>query len=270
MLKRLFPSSRYLILFLLVLAIGCKEGDPDEVDPVTPEPEAKKLVIEFSMANGDEVVLLDQSFTDENGQWILPTEFKLYLSNLELVSVDFDYRRLSDIELIDFEPIDPNINNPQWGSTLVYEVESGSYNFLEFAIGVDPDLNGTDPATYENEHPLSIFSNMYWSWASMYRFLILEGRGSSTGVIDDAEKLVYHIGTDPLYEALVSVPADVNMDTEENDTIHVVVDLAKLFDSNDGIDISQDQNTHTVESQEEYDMAVRFMDRFAQCFTGRQ
>lgn len=63
------------------------------------------------------------------------------------------------------------------------EVELGSFQVTEveaihFTIGVDPEHNHLDPASFPSSHPLGPKSpSMHWGWTAGYRFLALEGNG---------------------------------------------------------------------------------------------
>lgn len=65
------------------------------------------------------------------------------------------------------------------------QINLGSYDInqvegMNMHIGVDPDHNHLDPASYSADHPLAPkFPSMHWGWAAGYRFLALEGFGSS-------------------------------------------------------------------------------------------
>lgn len=66
------------------------------------------------------------------------------------------------------------------------EVDLGSHDItnvegINFYIGVDPDFNHLDPASYPNGHPLApSFPSMHWGWAAGYRFVAIEGKGGSS------------------------------------------------------------------------------------------
>ncbi len=268
MLPMPFHNAKFYATALLVLfAVACKKDDPGEDDPGI-EPEPKKVVISFDMMLGGEPVNLDQSMVDKNGQWILPTQLKFYVSDLTL-SNNSEQKVLSEIELVDFEPFNAQINNPQWENELAFELESGTFNELKFSLGVRPDLNNSEPTDYENDHPLSVYTNMYWAWATMYRFVILEARGNQEGKSDAAETLVYHIGTNDLYRPGQRFDVDVDMNGEGNDTVHVEIDLEALFDPAKGVDFSTNSNTHTVDTEDDYGHAVSFMDRFVEVMSIR-
>ena len=63
------------------------------------------------------------------------------------------------------------------------EVELGSFpvtqvEAIHFTIGVDPEHNHLDPASFPSSHPLGPKSpSMHWGWTAGYRFLALEGYG---------------------------------------------------------------------------------------------
>ncbi len=65
----------------------------------------------------------------------------------------------------------------------VTEVDLGSFPVTEveaihFTIGVNPEHNHLDPASFDPSHPLAPKSpSMHWGWAAGYRFLALEGNG---------------------------------------------------------------------------------------------
>jgi len=55
-----------------------------------------------------------------------------------------------------------------------------SVEMVKLHVGVDPDYNHLDPASYPALHPLAPKNpSMHWGWASGYRFAALEGDGGS-------------------------------------------------------------------------------------------
>lgn len=48
---------------------------------------------------------------------------------------------------------------------------------VSFYVGVSPDVNHLDPASWPNTHPLAPkFPSMHWGWAAGYRFVAMEGK----------------------------------------------------------------------------------------------
>ena len=66
------------------------------------------------------------------------------------------------------------------------QVVLGDYNIeniesFNFYLGVDPDVNHLDPASYASGHPLAPqFPSMHWGWAAGYRFIAYEGKAGSS------------------------------------------------------------------------------------------
>lgn len=66
------------------------------------------------------------------------------------------------------------------------QIDLGNHNIdavekVGFSIGVDPDHNHLDPASFPSTHPLAPqFPSMHWGWSAGYRFIAFEGNGGST------------------------------------------------------------------------------------------
>ncbi len=55
---------------------------------------------------------------------------------------------------------------------------------LKFSVGIDPDNNHADPASWPAGHPLAPqVPSMHWGWSAGYRFIALEGGAGINGVI---------------------------------------------------------------------------------------
>lgn len=55
---------------------------------------------------------------------------------------------------------------------------------LKFYVGIDPNNNHADPATWPADHPLSPqVPSMHWGWSAGYRFIALEGGSGINGII---------------------------------------------------------------------------------------
>lgn len=55
---------------------------------------------------------------------------------------------------------------------------------LKFSVGIDPENNHADPASWPNGHPLAPqVPSMHWGWSAGYRFIALEGGAGINGVV---------------------------------------------------------------------------------------
>ena len=101
------------------------------------------------------------------------TRLEYYLSEF-IISYDGGQElKVEDVwALVDAFNGDVNIN---LGELNVNNIEG-----ITFSVGVDPDHNHLDPASWPNGHPLAPhFPSMHWGWAAGYRFIALEGYAGS-------------------------------------------------------------------------------------------
>lgn len=161
-----------------------------------------------------------QVYLNAAQQRVLVQLVKFYLARLELVAGG-EGRELFDVDLF-------NITNGPETRTL--DAAAGEYQGLRFGLGLPPDLNHTDPTTVPVEDPLGNNSGMYWTWATMYRFMLFEGRfdndPQATGLLPFQFSL--HTGLDTLYRTC-DLPID--LEVLPNDTVDLLleVDIARFF-----------------------------------------
>lgn len=145
------------------------------------------------------------------------------------------------------------LSNLTLGNTLAEEVlfinatDSSSLNYtislprkvsvLSLGLGVDSIQNSMDPTTFPTSHPLSSANAMYWSWASKYRFVKVDGRVNPTGSIGvDDDFLVWHTGTNGLYRTAI-----FEQEIRPGDHVILKIDLNVLLAS---LSLKDDLFTH--------------------------
>ena len=92
------------------------------------------------------------------------------------------------------------------------------------------ELNEADPSTYAEEgNPLNITENTYWGWASMYRFIMSEGRydGDLDGTYEGT--FAYHTGREASYRTY-SVSHDLEVNKKGSNTLAFTINLYELID----------------------------------------
>ena len=259
------------ILFLLTLGVytaisfsscrkeGCTDPAANNYDEeaklddnsCTYDPTTGELTVAFQLKNGSTALSMGDSYTDTDGNTVKVERCKFFVNNVSLIASDNSLVPVTDIELIDFE---------EGETSFSMNVEPGTYTGLSFYVGVDSALNATDPATYESSHPLSTFNDMYWTWATMYRFVIYEGKADPAGGSNFTENFVYHTGTNALYSDEVQVTQAINLAAGGSATQNITINANKVFHgTTDVIDVTTDNNTHTMDDMP---LAVRFMDNF--------
>ena len=171
---------------------------------------------------------------NHDGQTYSFDRFDFYVSNIALIDANGTEALLSEVELYDLGCTKPIVN----------QIPAGTYTSIKIGLGLSENLNASDPTLFEPGHPLSyVNSDHYWSWATRYIFLMVEGKISAT---DNSEGIfLYHLGKDDLYEEVV---LERNITVTENETtdIDVMIDVDKLFYNEDtSIDMINDNVSHT-------------------------
>jgi hypothetical protein len=176
--------------------------------------------------------------------------FKLYLAELRLTGPG-GASALTDIALFDA------LNG---GSSEVYTAEAGTYSGLHLGLGVPDDLNTSDPVLYPVGHPLSVSNGTYWTWATGYRFVMLDGRYDTdpNGTGTPMSLFSIHTGMAPCYRVR-DLDFAAPLTVEGGDTTDLILRFAadKFFHNPiDTIDLAVDHQAHG----DNMPLALRFTD----------
>jgi hypothetical protein len=178
----------YLLPVLLIFNSCYKEPEDHE--------ETGKIMIHLQFANrvNGELLQLGSSkkYTNSNGDEFSIEKLKYYVSNIRL-------RNAKD-GLYYVEPASYHLINTELTSTPVIELEipTGTYDQLEFGIGVDADKNTS--LSYDGD--LDPNNSMAWDWGSGYKFVVLEGKYFTALTGSDGGGLVFHIGENKNYKTV--------------------------------------------------------------------
>jgi hypothetical protein len=239
-----------LLLFTLIVAFASCEDDKEEENTngtltfrteITTNSGAQKVMI------GDTLVIGDYDFNLK--------KFKLYLSNITLLRADGSSKIIEDILLADVG----DANTGQFSLNL----DPDEFTAIYLGYGLDSIQNNSVPESFERDHPLSSFNQMYWTMLK-YRFAILEGRSNyidSMGTASDKLN-AYHPGKDVLYRTK-TYPLDLRITSESLNTIVLNFALDKLFMGNDTIDLLSESQTHS--EPVDFHIATKFMDNLSEC-----
>jgi len=172
------------------------------------------------------------------------------IKTIELsISEDGKNQLIQDIALI-------TLDNGQINTAITGKIPKGKYIAISFDLGVREDLNLKDPATYTNDHPLSVMNNMYWGWSTQYIFSKFEG---FEVLGNDTNSFVIHTGTQPLYRPNIQVQRIfevISGGTEESINLDI---FSILTNSEYTFDLSKDGQSHTVDN---LPLAIKYMDNF--------
>lgn len=225
-------KAHFYGLAWLLLAVALLPACNDEDEITTPPDTTARLT--FSLAhvvNGEPLVYNATRYTNAVGQEYTIEEFRFYLSNIRLRN-----RATGEIYI---EPDSYHLVTPTNGNNMQFslelpEVEAGTYDEVEFSIGVDNASN----YSLDQIGDLDPSNNMVWDWNTGYKFLLFEGRylPASGG---DPVGLVYHIGSDFNYKTLRFYPGEkLTLAPGQRGTLSFQVDLASIFSAPTPMDFS--------------------------------
>jgi hypothetical protein len=252
-----------LIILSVLFIIGCREEK--EVDPPTPLVNTNQVEFTVRLKTENDFIIGNDTALLKNGYEAAFSLFKIYLSNLKVVDSTNSHTDIGDVVLVD--PIDINNN------TFTLDVPYGTYDKLNFGLGLDAQTNNSQPSSFQNEHPLSTFQSMYWSMLK-YRFAKIEGKSDLAGNFGDNNDILlsYHTGTDAMYRTIeiddTNFDANFVIDDVATIEVEIIIDLDKLFDGAGGsIDISNESSTHSTPAQMAF--TTKLTDNLASSFTAR-
>jgi len=224
------------IVTLLLLSLNSCVKD----EPKNPHNCAAPLVIEFSSAIANQPLELQNTlYSDYLGRNYKVELLKFYLSNWALEKENGELISIDQINLLDF--------SLEGRQNLETEIDTGTYVNLHFGVGLDSLTNSSDPADFENTHPLSISQNTYWTWATKYKFFMLEGRVDATGEEDPNQIFSYHTGDNTSYRE-ISIPLNNLYLDSTGDSLRLQLDLDKLINGDFGtIDFVSTPNSHSLD-----------------------
>lgn len=232
------------ILVLLSVLSSCSKDAP--VPPVVNDENGTiELLFEPTMNGG--AYLPNQIFSGPNGLRMNLENFKFYLSDIYLHS-GTDSLNGKEIALADM--------NTSAGKSIRISLKPGTYDALSFGIGVKPALNGmTDPdfneAQFPIDHPLSIYNNMYWSWATGYIFSKMEGKIDTSAGQNQTPTYTwfYHTGMDTLYSARKFENLNITVEKGKTSIVKFGLEFNTIFvEGSDTLDMVENYFTHTTDN----------------------
>jgi hypothetical protein len=128
------------------------------------------------------------------------------------------------------------------GDIILKGLPAGVYSQLKFNIGLDEELNHSDPSQYGPDHPLNTIRNkLHWTWAQGYIFFAMEGHllNSLEGRQDGFS---YHIGND---ELLMNIQVPLMMELREDTTLILDFHIDRLFTGEPPVTIATQTSTHS-------------------------
>tara|TARA_R110002050_G_scaffold48780_1_gene113258 strand:- start:29856 stop:30614 length:759 start_codon:yes stop_codon:yes gene_type:complete len=238
-----------LLILSLFLASACEKDKPEEsVQGVL------RFKTEMTAGDNSQRVFIGDTIEIGNYDFNLK-KFKLYISNITLQRSNGTSLEIKDILLAD---VGDNVTGQ-----FKLNLDPDEFTGLSLGFGLDTAQNNSVPESFERDHPLSSFNQMYWTMLK-YRFAILEGRSNLVDSLGTSSDILnaYHPGTDVLYR-MNSYPLDLKIETDGSKTIVLKFDLEKLFNGSDTLDLMTEPQTHS--EPVDFDVATKFMDNLKDC-----
>lgn len=185
--------------------------------------------------NGEPLALESKTYENAAGNQFILERFKYYLSNIKLRNTrsGIFYLEPESYHLVSVE------NDNHIYEIILNDVAPGSYNEVEFAIGVD---NAKNTST-DRVGALDPANQMAWNWHSGYKFISVTGKLlSQNEAIPDG--LVIHVGFDENYRIIQKTLSRLNLPNVEVEAgktteIEINVEADHLFNEPNVIDFDQ-------------------------------
>jgi len=227
---------RHAFAIAVVLALaGCRHDPP--VEPEVPlEPLERDMRVTFRPVWNGETFDKNTVYLTAADERVLIQQVKFFMSGFTLLG-DSSTAMVSQAELLDLT------DGPE---ERVMRVPLSGYDSLRYGLGLPYDLNHQDITLVEPPSPLDFSQGMYWTWTTMYRFMIFDGRydtdagGSGT----PPYQFSIHTGRDECYRERV-IPVTLDLSVEDTADLVLEVDIARFFtDGNLVLDLSQGPQSH--------------------------
>ncbi len=169
------------------------------------------------LING-EILNMGSPYTAEEGYNFNITRLEYYLTDIKIIHDGGIITEVEDTWLL-IDAMDNTSFN--LGSFDLNVIEG-----LQFSVGVAPDENHLDPATYPADHPLAPQNpSMHWGWASGYRFVALEGKAGPNLLITYE---IHALGDENYFNVLMVGDA---VSDGNSQTIFVQADCNEMFNN---------------------------------------
>lgn len=214
---------------------SCKEPGCTDPEALNYNTEANKsdnsceyngeIELNFILKDNQSLFSIYDTTSFDNNNFRLE-KLKFYISDVYVTNGN-DSTKLKDVHLVDF-------SNPE-SLRLKVDIKEGQYSALSFGIGLNEELNNTNPSNYSLDHPLGLNQNTYWAMTpASYIFIMLEGKldTSSTNFYPTS----YHLAHNDLY-SFKNLNSSFSIESSRTTQIDIKVNLPTAFYN---VDFSQD------------------------------
>jgi len=224
------------VAMLAIFLMSCSSDDNTE--DLTGE--TGTLTLKFDNSVGDSDFIFGDTYTKSNNESYKLTTLKYLISNVSITDSEgntFTYPYDENIFIID----EANADNEGAIHIILEGVEAADYTQVTFGIGVDQERYNLGAEGQGDFLEEAADAGMLWNWSTGYRFTRFDGTYSSDSVTDEA--LAIHMGSvgnaiDNYREVTLDFPNSVRVREDASPQIHIVADIAKVFDGTTSVNFS--------------------------------
>lgn len=235
-----FISYGFLFSISLFVLSSCEKDSTEDNGGVE---DTRSLRIEIDTKIAGEDFKINEVYKDYKDRDFRVELLKFYMNNMIVVDDAGNEVLLKDVALY-------NASESDVLSITVDDVPAGTYTKFKTGLGLNSEVNALNPADYESSHPLSLDNQMYWGWASKYKFVVVEGRvDAGTGSLESI--FAYHSGTDELFRNMEVDLVDFEVKETGTSVLQLNVNIDEMFQGSGGtLDFVDENSSHTTSNIE--------------------
>ena len=223
-----------LISGLVLLLISCG-NDNNNTNPSNETVGSVNIMIDNVMKNSSDEkadLLLQAPYINVNGDTLVFSKFKYYISNIKLISA-------LDTSIVpeSYHLISSSETSP---STVINlrDIPSGTYSEITYSIGIDSIAN-LDETIIEGD--LDPSSDMSWNWQVGYKFFNMEGIYSSD--TSTSNPFLFHIGqSSNIRTTTIQLPQELVVTNNSTSMVHIMANINNFFGKVNVIDLDVSNN----------------------------
>jgi len=244
-------QTTFYLLSILILA-SCQD---DEVIPPAAVVDQLKMTMQPTFGSVD--LILDQTYTTDEGYLVQFTDLKCYLTDIASSSTT-----LCSSALFDYR---------ERGTSLFTKPgKPSNFSNLTANLGVPPSSNHADPTAFASTDPLNIIiaNDMHWGWNPGYIFIKVEARVDTlpNGIDNFDHFVVFHVGGEPYLQNFQL--NSISWIAEGNGIFsrRLKLDMQKFLNNGtEAIDLKTEFSSHTAAGQES--LSLKVMEHFNQAIS---
>lgn len=233
---KFFRPFALVILVLPIFFWGCNDDDPIAG--------SGDLKLKFKLRYGDQTLVMFDNYTYPSGQKMTFSRFSFFLADVKLKNASGSVG-IHDISY-------HNLTNSHTGAIqaangydyTIGGVKPGSYNSIQFTLGVPKASNDKTPADFSNDHVLSNQAE-YWSGWKSYVFTKTEGLIDLDGDGTLESGYALHTGANESLRT-IELPANIVIEEGKEEGLTIIIDVKKEFGSNPVYDIETNPQIHSL------------------------